>query len=350
MGRGVLRNRPFASRSPQPMRERAEPRLIPADTIAPSVPAGQPDWESIVPMRPQVGSPGATPVIAASERLPTALVPSEPGSLRSAVLAGCLLFGLAGVAAAGLLLLAAPSKVSVPAAGADALGPAQAKLAGSPAPSAPAPVPAAATAALPGSAAAPHRAADEPAADSPSGLAPAAVDRARNPSVKAADLPPAAVAAKPVPALHPPAAPAIAPKAAVSAPASGHRRTMSAREPSRFSHPRSEAYAARQPHSPLLREPQSLRSAAHRARPPLLPDSGQPNRMATTTGPQPADQAAAFDQLLAHLTGGSGSAVAAGDRPLAPRPAGPPNPALTPPPPGAPDPFGPPPSTPAPDQ
>ncbi|MBV8121411.1 MAG: hypothetical protein JO081_15900, partial [Alphaproteobacteria bacterium] len=105
-----MENLSFASRSPQPPRERAEPQLADPNARPPLDPPAARD-PTLLPLTTDSWvRPPTAPVIAASDRPPTSVADDPPGALRRIAVAGSIAFALAGIGIAGFLLLTNPAK------------------------------------------------------------------------------------------------------------------------------------------------------------------------------------------------------------------------------------------------
>jgi hypothetical protein len=347
MRHGVLRNLSFASRSQPPFRERAEPHLLPVNAPLPFRRPAEPNPGILSAARDSAPEPVITPVIGAADRRP--LVPSnpEPSSLRYLAIVGCIVFAIAGIGSAGFLLFTAPTPETATVTG-PAPTPAPSTLPQSDRAAAPALAETAtppAAAAIPAPPVAPRGAAEgtapKPSSDVVPRLTPAPTSK--RPLVPAVASP----ARSARPARETSAANGVADRHDVTTRAAPHdRRTPAA--PAEAAHDRPATTSAehrhgarahvaeRRAHSPPDREIRSS-SELRSARPAPVRAPKQPTHPTVAAAPQQADQAAEFDQLLAHLTGSANSVGSPSGRSSNEAPSQ----SLTPPPAGAPDPFAP---------
>jgi hypothetical protein len=318
MAGGRLRNLSFASRTQEPPRDRAEPRLLPADTPLPSRRSNEAHPDILSATRDDQPKPVSVPAISATDRRPAASVEGRAGSMRHIALVGCVALAVGAVVGARFLVLTGPSPQTV-AGPAPSGSPATDLAAGPVSPAAAKPSPAT-TAAVPGA---------------PSGRAPAAENAPlKLPANVSQPVPQAATSSAPstpaVPAFEKPvsaansavAAPDIADRPASAAAAAAPER-RSANPPRDMRRPAHARYAARHPH---LRSAREIRSARPEPGPVHTPQPQRPeppSSSAESSAPGQSGQATSFDQLLARLTGS----------------ANPPDQRLTPPAAGAPDPF-----------
>jgi hypothetical protein len=376
---GPMRNRLLASGSPQPPRERSEPRLL--DPNAPRALgrlAGRDP--AILPLTTDNrGRPATAPVVAASDRPPTSAAGGSAGVPRHLAVAGSIAFALAGIGSAGFLLLTNPAReagsaVAVPPSASLQTGPLSGPVAGDTAVA--------------------HAAANSAVPQSPSGLADAAppqstgasATRTASPIAPAAQpaalphpAPPAAVAEKhaaasapqtkpkPRPEGSPPQAPAVAAATPARPTSPSPGATPPPEKPASAVNPEIAPARVTDRHQEAETEPPRTQSAlsqthriahmtpterhrhlgsGHETRSSSIsgathsPVLRHPERSGATAQPAAAQpgQAAAFDQLLQHLTGSA-------------KPANPPSDAaLSPPDPRTPDPFAPHPPGGSPDQ
>lgn len=364
MGRGVFRTLPFAARlQPQPRKERAEPRLLSANAPTPFRRPAEPGPNILTATRDNL--PTITPLIDASDRRRPVAAAKDASSPRYLVIAGCIVFAIAGIAGASFLLLTAPRPESVATAwpphgsagtGGPAVQPPPPGNAGVPAPPNAATARPTATAAIPVPVATPHLPAAAAAPKPPGALA----KLPATPAVTKPILPPVVMPAKPA---HP-AVPAreVADRRAAMPPAVAQNRRSAIpsvktsndhdapRPPSeaardhRVGYPAMETHhhahthlAEKRPHPRSERETHLLQPKTGPAHSALSPPPEQAARSSQPGSPQSPDQNAAFDQLLAHLTGSANAAARApnqSSKSFSTQP-------LTPPAAGAPDPFAP---------
>jgi hypothetical protein len=324
----MFRNLSF-SRAHPPRRDRAEPRLLPANAPLPfRRPADQDPTsfsairnEGVSATRGDEPRPSPAPVIFTADQRPPPDVRHRARPLRELALAGCIVLGVGAVAGAGFLLLAPPQTDSAGPTARNVSEPAASNSSASPTPSAPSS--ASATAAIPNASDTQHGATGHSAAPSPAGAAP------EMPAAVRPEAPPNNTSAKAMPAPSPapkPARTAIAathvaaePPAAKPHPAPDKRAAVPQIEARRPVHPRPAVRHVRLEAAHETPPPQAKFDAAQS--PPRPPERPAPTALSSTS-PQ-MDQAASFDRLINQLTG----------------PARPPDQALTPPAPGLPDPF-----------
>ena len=121
MGSSGLRNLPFVSRPPEAVRERAEPRLVAANTPGSRRPAevrategrpGEVKPEPLTTLRNNGPRLGVAPVVSAADRQPVSSGKREAGSRRSIALAAvaALAIGAFGAIAGTGVLSSAPSE------------------------------------------------------------------------------------------------------------------------------------------------------------------------------------------------------------------------------------------------
>jgi hypothetical protein len=349
---GMLRHLSLTRTQLPPRGERAEPRLVPTNAVAPLRRPADAVSASIAASRRDAPRPLVAPVDPLSDRRPVSSAAQDPSVLRQIVL-GCLaVVAIGGLGGAALALLGPRANDNLAAAGPSAPAPQPPAPAAAPAALAPASSPGAASAAIP--AAAPARQAtpaEASEATTPSGLpATPPPQLARALETSEATTPsglPMPAAKAPSGKAVPPAEEPVAPPHLATAAAA---RDLTASEEPRAAAPHRRAHA----HTAL----RHLRLRAANERPSAEPpvDSAHPPRErpsrrvspAASTGsarrpsggaeaetsPLPApDKAGSFDELLAHLTGRAKTPVRPADRTS--------EQALTPPAPGAPDPFAP---------
>jgi hypothetical protein len=357
MRRGAMRNLLLASRSPQPPQERSEPRLL--DPNAPRSldrPAGR-SPAILPPTTDNRGRLPTAPVIAASDRPPTAVAEGPSGVPRHLAVAGSLAFALAGIGSAGFLLLTNPAKETGSVTPVSSSTPLETdRRSGS----------------VAGDAALTHSAASSATPESPSGLSDASPPKSTDTSAAASAISPAAAsqdstdaeaparvatghaaaAAQPGPKAHPrnapPQAPAVAaaksasptlpsagavpppekpvpalnPATAPARVADRHQRTET--EPHPTPSTLSETHRLAQTRSVERhrhwRSGHEIRSSSVSGRtpPPVLRHPEGSRGTAQPSAPQQSAQAAAFAQLLQHLTGSVKPASQSSDGALSP--------------------------------
>jgi hypothetical protein len=347
--------------TPSPLREeRAEPRLLSANTVAPLRRPADAVSGSITASRRSAARPLVAPVDPLSDRRPASSAEQDTGVLRQIVLGCVAIVVIGGLGGAVLTLLGPRANHNLSAASPSAPAPQPPASAAPPAALAPATSSKTTTAATP--AAAPSRQATPAEASlsaTPSGLpATPPAHPARAPEMSEATTPsglpvpdeaPSGKAAAPTEAPVPPPHLATAAAGDAGIPHAAARDFTVSRAPHTAT-PRRPAHA----HAALGHLRRHAANEKPGAEPPV--DSAHPprerpgRRVATAasagsarhpsggaeaaTSPQAApDQAGSFNELLTHLTGGAKTP----DRP-ADRTSGE---ALTPPAPGAPDPFAP---------
>jgi hypothetical protein len=343
MGRRVFQNLSFASQPPA--RERAEPRLLPADPPLPFRRPGQPDGAIPSAAQGNATRSGIAPVLDAADLGQLAPAVRDTSASRLIAVAGCIVFAAAGVGSAAFLLLANPDRevVGAAASGRSPAPPQTVQSAGPVSGSAAAPHPAATGAAPSPPSAPPHPEMNDAVLQSPSGLPlaslpPSTTNPARSATASPA-TPPSSRAAADVPqqgagaaTVQPQGAgrPATAGAdarhglAAGAIADAGATRSRAEVEPASRVHP-----AERHTHlrSGRVTRTLSARAAQGRVAPPR-----RSARVAGAVPVRPTGERAEFSELLEHLTGSDKPA----DRPPSNLP---PAQTLTPPAPGAPDPF-----------
>jgi hypothetical protein len=358
---GMFRHLSLTGPPSPPREERAEPRLLPANAVAPLRRPADAVSSSVAASRRSPPRLLVAPVDPLSDPRPASSAAQDPGVLRQIVLGCVAVVVIGGLGGAVLTLLGPRANDNLSAASPSAPAPQPPASSGAPAALSPATSSATATAAIP--AVAPARQATPAEASvsaTPSGLpATPPAHPARAPETSEATTP----SGLPVPA-EAPSGKAAAP---TEKPVPPPRLATAAASDAGIPHTAAaqDFTASREPHTAAPRRPahthtalRHLRLHAANEKPSAEPpvDSAHPprerpaRRVATAasagsarhpsegaeaaTSPQPApDQASSFDELLTHLTGRAKTP----DRP-ADRTSGV---ALTPPAPGAPDPFAP---------
>jgi hypothetical protein len=365
MGSSGLRNLPFVSRSPEAVRERAEPRLVAANMPVSRRPAelrategrpGEAKPEALTNLRNNGPRLGVAPVVSAADRQPVSWGKREAASRRSIALAAvaALAIGAVGAIAGTGLLSTAPSekKTIVTAAPPDDANPSGTDRGAAPVP-APATTPRPVAAGVPGISGEQHAPKPMPSKASPEGFNSALQPPAAKPTPVASGPPPE----KPVHLVKSTAVPEIAPFSAATK-REAQPEPSAIRLPSETGRPAHPQIAGHHTHSRSAREARSMSPApslehaltarhserAIRAADTLTPPSGVGSESvapaqhaeraphtaensalvradhgsaarhtqrasspgegsAGTAASRPADPTVEFDQLLAHLTG-----------------------------------------------
>ena len=310
--RSVFQNLSFGSRSQEVTRERAEPRLLPASAPIEFRRPANANLGILSASREQAPKSAIAPALSVVERHPPS--PSEPipGSVRSMVIAGCVAFVIAGIASAGFLWLRTPP--GEPANLAAHGSPEAAQTDHALAPASPVLATTHAAAAIPRPAALP-RAVSSITASKPRGDVPQTVSR-----TALSDRTLAATPGEKTTSPHhrPIATTTQQHRATIIATAPDHRVMAPAPAIHRPSPLRTEA---RHTHVRLAHDVRSSQSETPALRPPIS-EAARPSRTADSSTVQPPNQASAFDQLLANLTGSAKPAAAAANQGSTPPPAG----------------------------
>ena len=310
--RSVFQNLSFGSRSEEVIRERAEPRLLPASA---PIEFRRPANVNLSASREQAPKSAITPALSVVERHPPSPSEPVPGSVRSMVIAGCVAFVIAGIASAGFLWLRTPP--GEPANSGAHGSPEVSQIGHAPTPPSPAPATTqAAAAAIPQSAAL-SRAVSSITAPKPRGDVPQTVSRtalsdrtlAATPGEKTASPHRLPIATTPQQHRATITATTAAPDHRVMAPAPAiHRSSRLHTE-------------ARHTHVKPTHDVRSSQSETSTLRPPIS-EAARSSRAGDTPTVQPTDQSAAFGQLLTNLTGSAKPAAATVNQASTPPPAG----------------------------